>query len=769
MMKHCVILGLFLVFTLSLSGATYWYIGPDMGDYDEPTNWNGSVVPGSTDVAGVNNADGKGPVLSAGMSEECLDFNVGQLNTGSDSKLYFDGGILAVDRNFYAGRIDAAAKGTVVMTDPNSLLDVTGSGSLIIGQAGTGILEITSGTVKANLTDVGLDAAETDQGGSGEIHLNDPNSIFHTDRLFMNPAGPSRAKIDLAGGVLVIDAYYHETEVLDWIANGQITAYGGNPLASITIEWIDYDGTDGGDMETVVTAELLEVADCHGAGTAWYVGAGVGYWFDGSVWNLGGTMPCAQTNAGSNRDDGSGPEVPVGFAAECLTFTAGANAGGADSTLTISGGTLDVGNHLYIGKAGATGTVTLTGDTSELNSGINILLGEGAGGTGNLIVDGGMVDTKYLRLAKNIANVDTTGNVHMELKGGEVWCDNLLLHSAPAPGQVTIDVTDGVLIVDLVDRIAELTALMNAGDLTAFGSNPNTDPLVSLTIEWKDYDGNGDGETVVSATKLECVPGWSDADLDEDCDVDIDDLKIVAAEWADSRQLETLWDIDFSSDVITDGLFTDRDPGTSQYNYTDVAGMLHYTQPTVFDGVDNYYFIDDAHVVFSAKADDTDGIALWHEFLSDSTQRFVSWIRVMKDASDPTKQVVEFLKGSVDWGVIGTQGAQDAVYVYGFSADDVLTITGDYTVDEGANTVTLDWEVTDGVTTQSGSNVVFAPLSAALSGPWTITLWGPGTGYFDQLTYDLYVSPAYDLTGDNAVDFADFEVIASDWATTYQP
>ena len=47
--------------------------------------------------------------------------------------------------------------------------------------------------------------------------------------------------------------------------------------------------------------------------------------------------------------------------------------------------------------------------------------------------------------------------------------------------------------------------------------------------------------------------------------------------------------------------------------------------------------------------------------------------------------------------------------------------------------------------------------------PGQITLWAPGTGSFDYLNYEIYLSPENDLTGDLKVDLADFAVIADYW------
>jgi hypothetical protein len=192
--------------------------------------------------------------------------------------------------------------------------------------------------------------------------------------------------------------------------------------------------------------------------------------------------------------------------------------------------------------------------------------------------------------------------------------------------------------------------------------------------------------------------------------------------------------------------------------------MMHVTAASTFDSVDqSNQFNDDVNVVLKAKADDASGVALWQDLTTDGLNRYVCWIRVMVD-TDPNysdNQIVEFLKGNPNWGAFATQGAQEAVYVKGFPADTVLTMTANYTVDWVNDTVSFDWEVTDGVITQSGTDVVCA---TTITGPIPqITLWAPGAGYFDDLNYELYSHPANDLTGDFKIDLLDFEILASDW------
>ena len=246
----------------------------------------------------------------------------------------------------------------------------------------------------------------------------------------------------------------------------------------------------------------------------------------------------------------------------------------------------------------------------------------------------------------------------------------------------------------------------------------------------------------------------------------LEELQTLAVEWLQtSSAYATLWDLDFSSDIIASGEFTDRDSSTSEYNYTDTAGMLHVTAPSIFDSVDKYYLESDTIVTLSATADDTTGVAIWQDYLVNDSQWFVCWIRVMVDASDSTKQVVEFLKGAVDWGTFDTQGNQEAVYVYDFPAGSVLTATGTYSVDKAANTVSFDWEVTDGMTSQSGSDVACEPLGHGGNTPWGVTLWARGTGYYDDFSYQRFetIELLSDFNDDGEVDLEDLARIASSW------
>ena len=90
-------------------------------------------------------------------------------------------------------------------------------------------------------------------------------------------------------------------------------------------------------------------------------------------------------------------------------FSLAKNAGG-HGTLEMSGGELEVEDHLYIGQAG-TGTVHMTG--GEIILGNTLYVAQGNGATADVVIDGGTIRAKTFTL-----NMDA--DVSMEMNGGRL-------------------------------------------------------------------------------------------------------------------------------------------------------------------------------------------------------------------------------------------------------------------------------------------------------------------------------------------------------------
>ena len=776
------------VLLVSLAQGATWYGTGVQGDWFDPGNWNAGVPATGID-GGANLPDQQGPLIGLGGAGVIRDLQIGVNDQGTDAWLYMGGGDLTIERNTYIGRSHADAKGTIWVYDSNSLVDASAANSFVIGDFGSGNVIIDAGKIAAKWTRLGQSAGNVDDGGTGSITLT--SGEFYTDQIFVNdnpdyddPNDPNlitgySASIDISGdGMLVMDAYDYGPAVHEWVTKGILTASSTDPNvgAYIISEWVDYDApvdpndpNDGGDGETVVTAVLADGCTTAGA-TAWMVGPDRSHWADSSAWNQGGAIPCADSTAGANVSNGNGVLINGGYDAACLDLMVGHTAGGTDSKLYLENGSLTVNRTFYMGRLdpNSMGTVMMSGGTLSVPNNHFYI---GAVGTGNFIMDGGIVDTlKWFKIGLSGGNqgTDSGGVGYLELNGGEFHLpSSVYLNSDPT--QATINITNGKLIL-AGNKTTAVANWVGAKNIVAF----DDDPLGSIKSDYFDYDGDGVSETVVWAELLSCEPGWSQVDFDEDCDVDLDDLMVIIAEWLDERHAVTWWDEDFSdADHIGDDpanpgsgeVFVDRSGGSATYNFTDVPGMMHVTAASTFDSVDkSNVYDDDVNVVLKAKADDASGVALWQDLTTDGLSRYICWIRVMEDVSDPNhagKQVVELLKGNVVWGDIGTQGLQDAVYVRGFDPNEVVTVTVNYTIDTVADTVTFDYEVTDGTLTKSDTDIPCATTQAGFAPQ--ITLWAPGTGFYDDLNYEIHISPENDLTGDLKIDLLDFGILASDW------
>ena len=413
-------------------------------------------------------------------------------------------------------------------------------------------------------------------------------------------------------------------------------------------------------------------------GATSYTGGVQGDWFDSGNWDAG--VPMTGVDGGCGLADGRGPLINGG-AGVIRDFKIGTSATGTDSKLYLENGSLTVERVIEMGSAAnSKGTIQMSdGTLSVPNNHMRI----GPYGTGKFIMDGGIVDTVLwfkIGLAGGSGGTDEGGSGYLELNGGEFHTSSIWLNTDP--DQATINITNGKLILS-GNRTTAVANWITAENIVAFDGDP-------LGIVRYEYDGS---ETVVWAEMLDCLPGWSQVDFDEDCDVDLDDLSVVLDEWLDARGPSTPWDVDFSTDIVDANEFylnPDQRYEDTEYNLTDEPGMMHITtSPSEFNSVDwSNVFNDDVNILLKAKAEDSWGVALWHDLTTDheSDKRYVCFIRIMLDP-DLNYQVVELMKGTVNWTIFNeedtsgnqaNQYGQEAVYITGLAPNSIVTVTVNY-------------------------------------------------------------------------------------------
>ena len=183
--------------------------------------------------------------------------------------------------------------------------------------------------------------------------------------------------------------------------------------------------------------------------------------------------------------------------------TAPWDEGGASGTMTMSGGTVNVGGHVEVGAWGGTGTLDMTGGTINIVQGIYCPT-SWWGGTGYINLHGGTINARYIRMTEDIYG----GNTGI------------------------IDITEGELILeqDEKDKIIYYEDYENVGEygnvflITSYDANHGE---IITDVNWPaqvgkraalviDYDVSNEGKTTLAAaTPTELAQAWNPSPADD--------------------------------------------------------------------------------------------------------------------------------------------------------------------------------------------------------------------------------------------------------------
>jgi hypothetical protein len=237
-----------LVISLDVTAfaATVWDNGSGNGLWNTPANWNPDVVPDNNTIVTVNTQ--VGPVIPAGTDANCLEIRIGS-NSGTPTTMTMSAGSLSTTNWLMVGTENSINQGVFIFNGGTITCGKQGGGGghLWIGYGGNGRLEIYGGTI--NVTNkFGLAFAA---GGNGRALLYG-GTITASD--FSMAESGQTATMDITAGKLIISG--NKTLLIKtYIANGWITAYGGNPRASLNL---DYNVSNSG--KTTLTATLPDLS-----------------------------------------------------------------------------------------------------------------------------------------------------------------------------------------------------------------------------------------------------------------------------------------------------------------------------------------------------------------------------------------------------------------------------------------------------------------------------------------------------------------------------
>ena len=220
----------FFIFLSGLSGfchAAYiqWDGEASTNNWSTAQNWNGDVVPGTADKAG----------FKSGTSASYPRFNmvcpeVHQLTIGgTNGFMTLDGGSITVVQ-YLTASVTAGEVGTLVVNGGTLTTNAEGlsQGPLLIGQAGTGTLNMNGGTIYVSTNAANNRFSIADIAGStGTVNL-DGGTIWARD-FYIDKAGGATGLLNITNGILIINADNgDEARVQSYIAGDLIKGFGSS-------------------------------------------------------------------------------------------------------------------------------------------------------------------------------------------------------------------------------------------------------------------------------------------------------------------------------------------------------------------------------------------------------------------------------------------------------------------------------------------------------------------------------------------------------------
>ena len=417
------------------------------------------------------------------------------------------------------------------------------------------------------------------------------------------------------------------------------------------------------------------------------------------------------------------------------------------------------------------GSLTILGDYWEM--------GEVEGNLVGLYIDGGVVDANNLRagigdtliivtggelnltgtleIPRAYAPVATAAGVLL-LEGGVVCAGDLTLNNSvggldlvnsPDISLCQIDVTQGTLILD-GDKTAKINGYIDNGLITAYDNSETA----SISMA---YDPNTNKTTVIA-----CEEGVL-GDFNLDCVVDDQDRQLLLANFGEHPPLAVGWDFDMSTDPIGSEQFdlhSRNEADSGNYEMTDANTML-VTNGILFD--QHAYVTGEwdttLHYVARAMSDASSGLNLWAPVGMSAEADTLSLLG-LTHYLDGATQTIELWTGSHPYA-----GTYAPIVVEGFAADAMV----DVMIETDFNTDTLDWTVTDGILTKSGTDVAYTKFDFEpdTGGRFTLQFAAGAMFEVDQYTHTIHGSNMhnlYDLNRDGVVDQADLDILEAEIA-----
>ena len=224
----------FFIFLSGLGGfchAAYiqWDGGAGDSNWTNPVNWaktgQSERVPTATDAAGFKSGTSASYPLFNMVCPTVYQLSIG----GTNGFMTLDGGSITVNQ-YLTMSTTSAEVGTLVVNGGTITTNAEGSaqGHLLIGQVGTGTLNMNGGTiyVSTNTANNRFSIADT-AGSTGTVNL-DGGTIWARD-FYINKAGGATGLLNITNGILIINADNgDEARVQSYIAGDLIKGFGSS-------------------------------------------------------------------------------------------------------------------------------------------------------------------------------------------------------------------------------------------------------------------------------------------------------------------------------------------------------------------------------------------------------------------------------------------------------------------------------------------------------------------------------------------------------------
>jgi glycoprotein endo-alpha-1,2-mannosidase len=459
--------------TLTTSGTNCWMI---LG-YNSANHGTFSISAGTVNIGDnlfVGNS-GTGTLTQTGGTITVTGtLGVAQVSGGTGTANLDGGSISCGSFNMTSGgHVDITAGTLIINGDVTAAINAFVTGGQIAAYGGSGTVNVSYNTPNAGKTTVTATSASPPTKATSPSPSTGAGDVVITADLSWT-AGTGATSHDVYFGT---DSTPDSTE---FQGNQGSTTFDPGTLANSTTYYWRIDekntaGTTTGDVWSFTTAAAT------GGDKNWTNGGGTRAWATAANWDTG--VPTSLDKAAIRNSAISGPIIASGTTAEANQIVVG-DWSSTQDTLDMTGGSLTTGSWVVFGYgASNNGIFTISGGTANLGDNLYI----GLSGAGTLTQTGGTINVTGTFGVAQLAGSTATAN----LNGGSISCGSFNMTSG---GHV--DITTGTLIIN-GDVTSAINGFVSGGQITAYGGNGT----VNVS-----YDTPNAGKTTVTATPAPTTP-----------------------------------------------------------------------------------------------------------------------------------------------------------------------------------------------------------------------------------------------------------------------